>query len=148
MRCYLIRDDHVTVLADAPEAVGTDTIVLHSTKDLDARRFPTSRLAAIWNTLPGASPVKRFTSRPVAVKRVWAALEALPLSGARSDSKQAQLIALLKRPEGACLDDLVKVTGWQPHSVRGVMSGVLRKKLRLKLTSAKDGNVRVYRIQS
>lgn len=148
MRCYLIRDDRVTVHPDVPRDSSDDAIVLQSIKDLDVRRFPTTRLVTLWNSLPGASPVKRFTSRPVAVKRVWQALEVLPLSSSRIDSKQARLIALLRRPEGACLSDLVEATGWQAHSVRGVLSGVVRKKLGLKLSSAKEGNVRVYRIQA
>lgn len=62
------------------------------------------------------------------------------------DSKQAKLIALLERPEGATIDDLMKATGWQAHSVRGVMSGALKKRLGLTITSEKGENGRTYRV--
>jgi len=68
------------------------------------------------------------------------------VSTARSNSKQARLIALLQRPQGASVEELMESTGWQQHSVRGALSGVLRKKLGLNVVSVKDGNGRVYRI--
>ncbi len=65
----------------------------------------------------------------------------------RQGTKQALLIDLLKRKKGATIEDAVKATGWQPHSVRGVISGVLKKRLGLTVTSeAVDGRGRVYRI--
>ena len=146
MRCYLIRDTHVTVLTALPSKVSDDAIVIESIKALDARRFPIPRLIALWNALPGASPVKRFADRPAAIKRLWAALEILPISSSRTDSKQAKLIGLLQRPEGASMEDLMKTTGWQAHSVRGLLSGVLRKKLGLEVSLVADGNSRIYRI--
>lgn len=62
-------------------------------------------------------------------------------------TKLAQLEALLRRPEGATLDQISASIGWQAHSVRGAMSGTLKKKQGLPITSdkAKDGQ-RVYRI--
>ena len=66
----------------------------------------------------------------------------------REGTKQAQLIALLRRPEGASIDDLVAETGWQPHSVRGALSHTLKKRLGLKLTSQREeGQARRYHIQ-
>jgi hypothetical protein len=65
----------------------------------------------------------------------------------RENSKQAQMIELLKRPDGATLNQLVEVTGWQPHTVRGAMAGALKKKLSLNIVSEKtDGQERKYRI--
>jgi hypothetical protein len=69
-----------------------------------------------------------------------------PASGARAGSKQAWVIAMLQRPEGAALPAIMAVTGWQPHSVRGFFSGVVRRKLRLALASDKAGDQRLYRI--
>ena len=146
MRCYLIRDTYVTVLAALPASVPADAIAVESVKSFDARRFPTPRLIAIWNALPGMSPVKRFKDRLSGLKRLWAALEALPISSSRTDSKQAMLISLMQRPEGASMDHLMKATGWQRHSVRGLLSGTLRKKLGLTVSWSKDGDHRIYRI--
>jgi hypothetical protein len=66
---------------------------------------------------------------------------------ARAESKQARLIEMLKRPEGATIDEVVKALKWQSHTVRGAMAGALKKKLGLKITSDKiEDRGRVYRI--
>ena len=62
-----------------------------------------------------------------------------------SKSKLDLLIARLKRPAGASIDDLAKVTGWQAHSVRGAMAGALRKKGHTVSSEKVDG-VRRYRL--
>lgn len=65
----------------------------------------------------------------------------------RAGSKQAQLVELLQRPDGAALADIQAATGWQAHSVRGAISGVCKKKLGLNVISAvEEGRGRVYRI--
>ena len=65
----------------------------------------------------------------------------------RADSKQAQLIEMLKAPKGATIDEIVAAFGWQPHTVRGAIAGALKKKLGLDVTSEKvDGRGRVYRL--
>jgi Protein of unknown function (DUF3489) len=65
----------------------------------------------------------------------------------RPGTKQALLIDLLRRKEGATIAEVVKATGWQPHSVRGAISGALKKKLGLAVASDKvAGRGRVYRI--
>ncbi len=65
----------------------------------------------------------------------------------RADSKQARLIAMLKRPDGTSLDEIANATGWQRHTVRGAFAGALKKKLGLEVTSEEvEGGGRVYRI--
>ncbi len=65
----------------------------------------------------------------------------------RPGTKQALLIDLLKRKKGANIEEIVEATGWQPHSVRGAISGTLKKKLGLAVTSERVGDRgRVYRI--
>jgi hypothetical protein len=58
----------------------------------------------------------------------------------RAGTKQARIIALLQRPEGASIGEIVAATGWQAHSARGMISGGLRKKLGLAVTSRKEAN--------
>jgi hypothetical protein len=65
----------------------------------------------------------------------------------RGGTKQAQLIAMLRRSEGATIAQIVAATGWQPHTVRGAFAGALKKKLGLTVTSEKiEGGERVYRL--
>ena len=66
----------------------------------------------------------------------------------RAESKQARLIEMLRRPEGVTISEIVKALDWQVHTVRGAMSGALKKKLCLAIESEKEGERgRVYRIR-
>ena len=63
----------------------------------------------------------------------------------RLGTKQAQIIAMLQRPDGATIAELVAATGWQAHTARGMISGALKKKLALPITSLKvEGRGTVY----
>ena len=64
----------------------------------------------------------------------------------REGTKQAELIAMLRRKEGATIAQIVEATGWQPHTVRGAFAGALKKKLGLTVTSEKVEATRVYHI--
>ena len=64
----------------------------------------------------------------------------------RANSKQARVLALLARSSGATISTLMRSTGWQPHTVRGFLTAVVRKKLGLRLESEKTDGERVYRI--
>jgi hypothetical protein len=68
------------------------------------------------------------------------------LPNAEPGSKQSRVIAMLQSPAGATIAAMMKATGWQQHSVRGFLAGVVRKRLKLKLGSNKVDGVRVYRI--
>jgi Protein of unknown function (DUF3489) len=70
-------------------------------------------------------------------------------TGARDGSKAAKVLDLLKRPGGATAKELMKATGWQPHSVRGFLSGTVSKKMGLAVTSTKgeDGE-RTYSVKA
>ena len=61
-------------------------------------------------------------------------------------SKQSRVIALLQSPAGATIAAMMQATGWQQHSVRGFLAGVVRKRLKLKLGSNKVDGTRVYRV--
>ena len=78
-----------------------------------------------------ATPAKKRTQGAKAGKRDKAA-------GNREGSKTAKVLDLLKRPGGATANELVKATGWQPHSIRGFLSGTVGKKMGLALTSTKN----------
>jgi len=65
----------------------------------------------------------------------------------RAGTKQAQIIALLQRPEGASIAEIVAATGWQAHTARGAISGALKKKLGLPVTAEKvEGRGMCYRL--
>lgn len=104
--------------------------------------WPTLRLVAIWNELPGAKPVQKFTDRKTALRRIWTALQSLPTASTKTEL----VISLLRRRSGATLKEIMAATGWQAHSVRGLISGQLSRKLGLRVESFKRHGDRVYRI--
>jgi len=101
---------------------------------------------------PGATEAaasrKETTPAKKAPKRAKGASKAkAQKKPAREGSKKAEVLALMRRKNGATLAEIMKATGWQAHSVRGFISGGLTKKMGLKVesTKGKDGE-RTYRI--
>ena len=71
-----------------------------------------------------------------------------PETKPKRGAKQQALLELLERKTGATITELAEATGWQPHTVRGAIAGVLKKRLGLNVTSEKiDGRGRVYKIE-
>jgi Protein of unknown function (DUF3489) len=148
MRIYLIGNDGITLCREPPTAVNEGEIAIASNEELHAARLSGKRLLALWNALPGVEKRRNLGDREALIDQLWSALEKLPEPepDAKRASKQAEVIAMLRRPEGVTVDEVASLTGWQRHTVRGVFSGTLKKKLGLTLSSAKEERGRVYRI--
>jgi hypothetical protein len=72
--------------------------------------------------------------------------DSAPARKHRNGTKEARLIAMLRRKEGATIAQIVDALGWQPHTVRGSFAGALKKKRGLTVTSEKIDGTRVYRL--
>jgi hypothetical protein len=146
MRVYIINaDDLVTVRRGSIEPRENE-IAVTSIEELHAARLSGKPLLALWNGLPGAERLTKVGDRAALAARLWTAMETLPDQQPARASKQNDVIAMLRRPEGATVDEVRAATGWQPHTVRGVFSGALKKKLGLAVVAAKEERGRVYRI--
>ena len=150
MRIYIIGNDGITLSRETPAALDEGEIAVASNEELHAAPLSGKRLLALWNALPGVAKRKKVGDRAALIDQLWLAIEALPdperQSDAKRPSKQDVVIAMLRQPEGATVDEVASVTGWQRHTVRGVFSGTLKKKLGLTVASAKEERGRVYRI--
>lgn len=111
-------------------AIGIEPVVATTMTNLRKAKLELASVAKEpIETLPDAD-----TPKPVAI---------------RSGTKQAQIIALLQRPEGASIGEIVDATGWLPHSARGLISGGLKKKLNLPITAEKvAGRGTVYKLEA
>lgn len=91
---------------------------------------------------------QKITAKPgkTTVRKSKTKKPALTAASKAPISKQATIIALLKRPKGASLNELVEATGWQRHSVHGTLSGVLKKRLGLSIITEFGEQGRMYRI--
>jgi hypothetical protein len=146
MRTYTITRDRLIISKEAPLQPSDAEVVVTSADELRAAQLSNKRLLALWNDLPGCDRLTRIGSRETFVDRLWSAFEALPDPRPARASKQAAVIAMLRRPEGATVEEVRTATGWQPHTVRGLFSGALKKKLNLNVVAAKEHRGRVYRI--
>ena len=150
MRIYIIGNDGITLCREAPATANEDEIVIASKEQLHAASVSGKRLLTLWNALPGVEKRRKVGDREALIDQLWSAIEALPdpepPSEAKRSSKQNEVIAMLRRPEGATVEEVASATGWQRHTVRGVFSGTLKKKLGLTIASAQEERGRVYRI--
>jgi Protein of unknown function (DUF3489) len=150
MRTYIIGNDGIALCREAPATVSDGEIVVASEEELHAASLNGKRLLALWNALPGVEKKRKVGAREALIDQLWSAIERLPDPEPEGDpkrpSKQNVVIAMLQQPEGATVEEVASVTGWQRHTVRGVFSGTLKKKLGLTLASAKEERGRVYRI--
>ena len=164
MKMFVI-DDAGKISAVLPENVTEGQTTFTTERELASltSEWPSARLAEVWNQLPGVAAVRKFTDRKTAVARVWKAVQTLEpavapqaaqkrakkvRSGRKATrktdapkaNKTATVLELLRREGGATLDEIMNATGWQAHSVRGFISGVLGKRMGLTVESAKGNN--------
>jgi DNA-binding NarL/FixJ family response regulator len=126
------QDGRMTLVATkaALAALGIDPRDEAEDAEADAVEPPSANV----ETDPNARPKTPKTKEPKAPRT-------------RDGSKQAQLIAMLRRAKGAMIEQIAETLGWQPHTVRGAIAGALKKKLGLTIVSEKsESRGRVYRI--
>ena len=155
MAIYIIRGKCVTAHAAAPAKAPKGSLIISSADEIESSDLTASQLVSLWNSLPSVTPITKFRDRKTAVRRLWAGFQRIPPSSpkksarpekVRATTKQDQVIAMLRQPKGATIDDIVGVTKWQRHTVRGMIAGALKKRLGLRVVSEKAERGRVYRI--
>src|SRR5947209_9888066 len=110
MRVYIIANDGITLSRGAPAAITEGEIAVASKEELHAAPLSGKRLLALWNALPSVEKRKKVGDRAALVDQLWAAVKVLPepeaLSDAKRPSKQGEVIAMLRRPERATVDEV------------------------------------------
>jgi Protein of unknown function (DUF3489) len=159
-------DDHMKRTTGTQKDEGLDQFSSLDELGQLAEPWPAARLVRIWNSLPSATAVKRFTDRKTAVSRIWKALQneggdssaktkLRRKNGARSTkptaragTRKAHIIRLLERPNGASVAEIMRATDWQPHTVRGFISRALVHDLGLQVARFKrEKGQPAYRLQ-
>jgi hypothetical protein len=99
-------------------------------------------------TVAGTTPVEPAPTRRGRPRTAApSGADTAPAPKTRDGTKQALVIAMLRRREGATIDQIVEATAWRPHTVRGFFAGALKRKLGLEVSSEKvEGKERIYRI--
>jgi hypothetical protein len=174
MKTFVLASDrNITAFPSRKAALTSGNPIFSNVEEMEeVFRLAKVSPLEVWNTLPGITPVKKFTDRATGMARIWkqlAGLEVMPdLPPAaepstttqpvgvapqaphvgRPGSKREQVLELLKRPKGATLDAIVSATGWQRHTVRGFIAGTLKTKLGLEVESFKtEAGERSYRVK-
>ncbi len=129
------------------ETATTDTAVVEPGANVAPQRASSKKAARTKKSAPkgqksgkGGKPKAAATAKPKKAAKAPQKAEPAKTEGVREGSKTAKVLDLLKRPNGATLKELMKTTGWQPHSLRGFLSGTVGKKLRLAVTSTKGAD--------
>jgi hypothetical protein len=162
------KENRIQVLNPSGAGDPDQTLIrFRSKQELEvlAKQWPAARLVEIWNGITGVTPVRKFTSRQIATTRIWEAIRnTVPESAGKAKtnrkaqtgenadaaepSKKETVIALLSGGGQATIEQLVAATGWQKHSIRGFLSGTLKKKMGLKVLSSRNSEgQRVYRLK-
>jgi hypothetical protein len=167
MKTFIINSENKVTAGTDPQPNATGAVRFTTIGELTqmTHEWPMARLVAVWNGLPGVTALRRFTDRNTAVARIWKTLQNAaestkvprPARGknrrgskktlAREGTKKTRILILLNRAKGATLEELVRATGWQTHSVRGFISGNVGKQMGLKVnTSTRPGGKKAYHI--
>jgi hypothetical protein len=201
------NDNHITAHATPEQAAATTTTPFDSFSSLEelvelAKAWPPKRLLAIWSSLPGVQPIRRFKDYKAAAPRIWERIQGLaeptpppaqpaqphaarrakggvrvaqgaPVNGKaahkattaknappakkaaaaskiaapRQGSKTAQVIAMLRRKNGATLTEIMRTMAWQKHTVRGFMAGAMKKAGHAVESFKPTGGERTYRMK-
>jgi hypothetical protein len=149
----LVEERTVETTANADPALNTLWRNLDDGRGTLLRITPPGRDAlgiAADSAALAASEAERPTATTERSTPVESGSEAAPAARSgktRTGTKQALLVEMLRRPEGATIDEIVATTSWQPHTVRGAFAGALKKRLGLSIVSEKvEGRGRVFRI--
>ena len=115
MRTYIIGSDGIALCRKASAKVCDGEIIIASKEELQAAPLNGKRLLALWNALPGVEKRRKVGDRAALIDQLWSAIERLPDPEPRADakrpSKQDVVIAMLRQPEGATVDEVASVTG-------------------------------------
>src|SRR5258707_13970450 len=115
MRIYIIGSDGITLCRKAPATVNDGEIAVASKEELHAAPLSAKWLLALWNALPGVEKRRKVGDRDALIDQLWSAIEMLPEPEPQPDpkrsSQQAEVIAMLRRPEGDTVDEVVSANG-------------------------------------
>ena len=167
MKTFIINSENKVTAGGEPQPNATGAVQFTTIDELTeiTHEWPMARLVAVWNGLPDVTAVRKFTDRHTALARIWKTLQnaAEPTQVsrpgrsknshgtkqkfAREGTKKARILILLNRRRGATLEELMRATGWQTHSIRGFISGNVGKQMGLKVnTSTRSGGKKAYHI--